>query len=817
MQVYNDLHLSCNGLVKNLVLFVSLGMILLNESEIRAGAGGGKAKGLLALREFGVRVPEFVALRIDREQPDLGLEAEVPPWFSPFQGKLLAVRSSGRLEDGGQASFAGQYESKLNVSGDWAAVRKAMTACLEANENERVKAYQEKNQLSDSEKWFGLVIQEMVSPSYAGVLFTVDPLHPFRDRCVCSMVAGLGEGLVSGKENAWNFTWLHATGPLIPPDALPAEFPPVALKTMDKEAQKLHSLFGYPIDLEWALDADYQLFWLQARPVTRLSEVHATSLNCTTFRENDWFTLGNVGEMMPGAVSPMTQELFGGAVDAGLKDFARHSGVPSSVTGGESMRYIQIFYNRLFFNLSNLYDFCKYTGLNEKANIDLSIVGRLTEAPGPVAEVGYFMRGTNFLRQVRYLNSAGGALRKLNRMVQEFQREWPEEVEELYRQLKAAQLKLDIAFGYHFATSSQSGSYYAALVRVISKNQPPDALHHGAASSLLSQLGEVESVDPLKQLHELAEKMAALCTAGVLEIGDHPEMHAESFGMWERFLAVHGHRGFREAEFSTPGWGDDPDSLLPVLHQMVKQALRNESKPVTRDNAAPAAFPGKKPPGILISLARKAVVRREQSKSACIAILNRMKQGYRKLGNLLYERGDLKYPEQVFYLLQAELAALCKQGSISTDSEFYSKLAEQRKEAVLACADLQFEEVCKGAPLPMLLPPAPAADGEIRGIPVSRGRIEARVCLVNSLEEADRLQPGQIMVTRITDIAWTPWFSIASGIVTEIGSPLSHGAVVAREYGLPAVVSVPGVMQRLRDGELVTLDGGSGEIIPLER
>jgi pyruvate,water dikinase len=126
-------------------------------------------------------------------------------------------------------------------------------------------------------------------------------------------------------------------------------------------------------------------------------------------------------------------------------------------------------------------------------------------------------------------------------------------------------------------------------------------------------------------------------------------------------------------------------------------------------------------------------------------------------------------------------------------------------------AALQFNEVCNGIPEPVEEEKEiEILDGQLRGIPVSSGVVKAKVRIVNNLDDAAYLQPGEIMVASFTDIGWTPYFSIVSGLITEIGSPLSHGAVVAREYGIPAVVGAKGAKQFLKNGIVVKLDGDRG-------
>jgi len=213
---------------------------------------------------------------------------------------------------------------------------------------------------------------------------------------------------------------------------------------------------------------------------------------------------------------------------------------------------------------------------------------------------------------------------------------------------------------------------------------------------------------------------------------------------------------------------------------------------------------------ILLPTARKAVARREISKALAIRMVNEMRKGYRVLAEKMTASGIslLDDPDQIYFLTHDEIGKLIK----TKDRSILLK-ANQRRELLPESDKLQFQEVCFGIPEPMKVRLYPEIrEGQLRGTPVSCGKIKARVRIIHTLEEADQLENGEIMVASFTDIGWTPYFSIISGLITEIGSPLSHGAVVAREYGIPAIVGVKEATSLLSTGELVFLDGDRGVV-----
>ena len=193
---------------------------------------------------------------------------------------------------------------------------------------------------------------------------------------------------------------------------------------------------------------------------------------------------------------------------------------------------------------------------------------------------------------------------------------------------------------------------------------------------------------------------------------------------------------------------------------------------------------------------------REACKSHLIRVQDQLKQGYRALGARLEAAGLLPDADLVYFYTHDELAGVVTGGVDHA-------LALARRAQLQDLWDLSFPVISVGPPYPE--GPEDVAEGDLPGIPVSRGVAEGRVVVAHQLEDAQRLRAGDILVARTTDVGWSPWFAVAGGIVTEIGSPLSHGAVVAREYGIPAVVGAAGATA-LKDGVCVRVDGSRGTV-----
>ena len=196
------------------------------------------------------------------------------------------------------------------------------------------------------------------------------------------------------------------------------------------------------------------------------------------------------------------------------------------------------------------------------------------------------------------------------------------------------------------------------------------------------------------------------------------------------------------------------------------------------------------------------------TKAASMKMINETRKAYRKLAETLVSQGLLDDTDQVWFLTREEIKQL-----VADRSPEWKVKASKRRILLPENAKLRFPLMNVGIPEPLEEDEVIEVSGNIlKGIPVSSGTVKARARIVNTLEEASALEKGEIMVVSFTDIGWTPYFSLISGLVTEIGSPLSHGAVVAREYGIPAVVSVKGARNFIKTGDIVLLDGARGTV-----
>ena len=760
---------------------------------------GGKAEGLARLIRLGLAVPPGVVIVGAQTDDDLSalLVAEVDP------DCMYAVRSSAIGEDGDTHSFAGQFHTELNCKG-LPAILAGIATCLESARSARVKAYAGEL-ASHHEVAMAVIVQQMVDAQRAGVLFTADPVTSRRDQWVLEVVNGLGESLVSG-QSAGERSVYDRRGRRILGPGISVE------SGLLEGARRLMADVGGPVDIEFAVDQQGTLWFLQGRPVTALDAVHPNELDNVDDHPGAVYTTANVSEMMPGPVTPLTYSVFGRAVDRGMQDYMTRIGVqPRPV---DEPRYIYSSYQHFFIRLDALYGSAQACMGASKRDVDLAVVGR----PVPEASVGkprpWYVRLYNLMRLLRYLGQAQNRLKALQAMAENFVLDDDGSVDGLYAALDKAQATLVAAYEHHYAASVFSGTWLGVLSGAIAgRGQVPTAENLALVAALLSDIDDVESADAVCALQRLGRTLSnhpAARAFSAMPVDDALRwLRTEAEPEVERFIQRHGHRCVREAELRTRPWRDDADAWVPMLQAVVVAPAAEPSVSAADASSllAPLSASARRTVQWVRPRARHGVAMRELSKSNLIRFQDHLKRGYRVLGARMTAQGILPEADLIYFYTHRELAAVI-------DGDLQHAQAERRRAQLDDLWTLRFPVISIGAPVPVPETPL-VAEGDLVGTPVSRGVVEGRVVVAHTVEEASRLEVGDILVARTTDVGWSPWFAVAGGVVTEIGSPLSHGAVVAREYGIPAVVGVAGATQ-LDAGAMIRVDGGAGTVTVLD-
>lgn len=774
------------------------------------GQGGGKAKGLAFLKKHGMNIPGTWVVTENCSSGELQkFVADLP------DDRAYAVRSSASGEDGDELSFAGQFDSFLHLKGE-KDILNAVDECFNSEKSHTVSSYKEAMHSANGST-MNVIIQEMVYAEYSGVLFTTDPVNNRHDKISMSVVQGVGEGLMAGAESGESISFFKSKKDDYQCKLLKKEL----FEKLIDGALEIEKMYGKPADLEWAVDNKGELFWLQLRPITGLIEAHFNELDDMPIYEKPLYTRGNIGEMMPGPVTPLTLSTFARSIDFGLQEFYFKIGAIPKIY--DEPIFIHSYYNHLFFDVNSLYRFIPRVLLSKKENIDYSVVS--VEVPGVTLpkKAGFAIRLINFIKMLKYLSGGENAEAKLRKIYKEFKIDCSNDIKECYNQICNNLPMLNRAWSLHYVSSSQSGSKYSMILNIYSKNKAPQREHLEKVAKYFTDIPDIESAQVLKAMDEMAVMMVGRSDVEknflntdidrallYLESGTSEELKRA----WREFIERHGHRGVREGELFETEWAKDSTSIIEGIRAKVR--MHKENGDVMLDEKRVAnieitdeglTYIQRRVLNKMIPNARKAVARREQTKAQAIGVQYRFKQAYRHLATLLVKAGMLDDEEQIFFLKHDEIGEM-----INLDStDRWRKLCSQRRELYAEMKRLAFPVLSFGLPVPEESI-VESVNGNMAGIPVSHGLVEAKARVITSPEQAASLKPGEIMVVQFTDIGWSPFYSVAGGLVTEIGSPLSHGAVVAREYGLPTVVGVKGAMDRIKDGQKIRLDAVVGSI-----
>lgn len=798
---------------------------------------GGKAQGLARLIRMGLPVPDgFV---IVNAVPG-ALPSELASWYRALGSGPVAVRSSAIGEDSAEASFAGQYDTILSVVGE-AALEEAVERCLSSLDAARADAYQQQIAApgSDGHADPGLthrmcvVVQRMVDARAAGVLFTADPVTARRAHVVIDAVRGLGEALVSGHASPDHYQMARDGRTLSSRRSEPASGPEVVTeaerRALVTAALAAEASLGIELDLEWAIDAAGAIHWLQARPITQLG-ADPNELDTPRPAEDHVYTRCNVGEMFPGVCTPLSFSFTARSIDVGMQRMQRAVGAVREIA--PECRFIAMFHGHLFLDLTTMAETPHALGSGPE-QLALSICGRpldeVTIEPLPPLPLG--RRLANGARYVRYLLGQRRARRELQRLredlaaidVREEQAAPRPSARVQWEAIDARFSAIYDAMDYHLISSAGSGVLSTTILSVVARGAPPTDVHHALAASLLAGAEGVESADIVAGAERVQHAIAAHPDADVQFV----EASTEAARRWlegpgagdagtayRTYLARHGHRAVKELELRQPEWREDPTPLLKSLQAGTRQLRRGDAvSRETGEGTSPAA-------GFVVRalarLAHQAARSREETKSGLVDVTTAFKRAYRRLADALVSEQMLPDRDAIYFLTHAELGTLSRSPRVA-DAEVelpaLARRAVARREMLPQQEELQFLDVFVGEAVPVREEVHSESEhGVVTGAPVSRGRVQGRARVVLSLEDAEALEPGEILIARVTDVGWTPYFSLIAGLVTDVGSAVSHGAVVAREYRLPAVVNTRFATKVFGTGDLVELDGEQGVV-----
>ena len=771
----------------------------------------------------GIAIPDDLAAAITGSAARLGEQA------------AYAVRSSSTAEDLPTASFAGQQDTYLNVVGS-SAILRHVSRCWVSLFTERAVTYRLRNGFDHRRVSMGVVVQQMVFPHSAGILFTTDPVTSNRRVVVVEAGFGLGESLVSGRVNPDVYT--VRDGEMIGKQIATKQFAVYALPSggtqehaIDPERQEQPALrdvqvvrlaqlgrmieahFGHPQDIEWCLDDDgFQI--IQSRPITTLFPIPDVG-----DQENHVFISVGHGQMMTDAMKPL-----------GISFWQLTTPRPMYVAGG-----------RLFVDVAaDLGSPARRTGLIDVIGKSDPLIG---DALQSILERGDF---------VPSFPDEGGAMTPIR--AQAPIESDPAIVDELIErnQKSIAALKRNIKTESGPALFDLILADIQELKRILFDPRSHQVFMSAIEATgwlneqLQKWLGEKNGADTLTQSvpHNVTSEMGLALLDVADAIRPHPEVVAflqqvkddgflddmtklaggqEARDVIRAFLDEYGTRCIGEIDITRPRWSERPTTIVPLIlgniknfspgagerrfEQRRQEAWTKEQELLERLRALPDGEHKAKVAKQMIDRVRTFIGYREYPKYGMVSRYFIYKQALLEEAELLVQAQVLHEAEDIFYLTFQELHDVVRTNHMD------DQLISQRKDAFGSYQALtpprvltSDGEVVAGAYRRDDVP----ADALV-GLPVSAGIIEGRARVILDMAEAD-LEPGDILVTAYTDPSWTPLFVAIAGLVTEVGGLMTHGAVIAREYGLPAVVGVEQATELIRDGQRLRVHGTEGYV-----
>ena len=758
--------------------------------------------------------------------------------------KPLAIRSSATAEDSSQASFAGIHESYLNVKGP-DQILSAVKKCYASLWTSRAVAYRRKMHIKDDEVWQAVVIVEMVDAEAAGVGFSCDPRTGREDIVMINANFGLGESLVSGAVEPDEYLldyWLDITKKKIgrkEGKTMAREdggtdfirFPSSVSRQVlsDEQIRKLGLLIkrvmdalgggDHHQDVEWVFDG-HDFILVQARPVTALPRYTFAEIK----NQPAIWSNGNFKDAMPMVQSTLNWSLLIQIPQVGLESCGFKS--PPGLKGVKQLG------GRLYWNLAQQ-QWAFFDALG-------SMPGQINEALGghqpeiqisedkPYHGIKGFKRIWRILKYVRLNHkisrNAPAHFDKVDKFSYNLvNKGWADHSDnDLNNNIKAIQNMLYEFSSVFFACAMSAD--INPLTKTLKKYFSFRA--NVLANALMTGQGNITSAQHGYRLLEIAaiarEDAAARDYFG--RSGFNPytwekELPEESpFKQALRdFLAQYGHRGIYEMDIFNPRWREDPSYILHVIKSTLETANPEKIKERQRARTSKAwreveqVIPASRHGKIKRQLeqAVKGMELREMAKSELVKLYGLMRIVSLEVGRRLQKRGIIAAKADVFHCSWPELHAILTGDWNGRGLEVLVMERKQwrKKMEELSPPDYFIDDA------PQFIEPVSKVSGQaLKGLGVSAGRASGTARLVYHPHQGEKLKAGDVLVAPTTDPGWTPLFLRASALVVESGGAGSHGAIVAREYGIPAVLNIPGVMQLIQDGQNVLVDGDGGKV-----
>jgi phosphoenolpyruvate synthase/pyruvate phosphate dikinase len=749
----------------------------------------------------GIVIPDDVAAAITRALAGLGEHA------------AYAVRSSATAEDSPTASFAGQHDSFLNITGPTAIIEHVGRAWASLF-TERAVTYRMRNGFDHRKVNMAVVVQQMVVPHASGILFTADPVTSNRKVTSVEATFGLGEALVSGLVNADRY---QVRDDEILAKEVADEQPALTdeqVVALARLGRRIEAHFGRPQDIEWCLVGDgFDI--VQSRPITTLFPIPAAG-----DQENHVYISVGHQQMMTDPMKPLGLSLWQLTAlprmyEAGGRLFVDViGGLASPATRGRilALGKSDPLIGDALQTIVERGDFVP--SLPDEGP---GVATPPRDAPAPietdpviVTELIESSQASNAALQRTIRSKSGPAL--LDFILADIQ-----ELKRILFDPRSAQVFMGAMAASEWLNEK--------LQEWLGEKNAADTLTRSVPHNVTSEMGPA-LMDVADVIRPHPEVMAFLQDAedeGFLDELAKCAGGPEARAAIEAFLDKYGMRCVGEIDITRPRWSERPTTLVPMILNNIKnfepgegerrfeqgrqEALEKEQELLERLRALPDGGQKAAETKEMIDRVRTFIGYREYPKYFIVGRYLVYKQALMEEAERLVQARVVREQEDIFYLTFSELQEVTRTNAVDDELISRRKAAFRSYHALTPPRVMTSEgEVIAGD---YRRDDAPA--GALMGLPVSSGTVEGRARVVLDVAKAE-FEPGDILVTAFTDPSWTPVFVAVQGLVTEVGGLMTHGAVIAREYGLPAVVGVENATRLIEDGQRIRVNGTDGYV-----
>ena len=752
---------------------------------------GEKIKNLHYLFKKGFSIPPTHAISWDLQRAFYQNDRQFPDSFRKElelvldSRKTYAIRSSGNVEDAQSQSYAGQFLSVLEVRG-LDNVLDAIRAVWDSSHLDAPRTYQSHQRVEQVEIKMGVVLQEMIPARFSGVAFSCNPITGM-DEIVIEAVEGSGVTLL--QDGITPFRWIWKWGKwLQQPEK--SDLPQQSIQEIALSVREISSSCGYPVDVEWVFDGQ-RVIWLQMRAITTLKSI-------------DIYANHIPKEVFPGLIKPLVWTVIVPLVNgAWVKLLTELIGENQL----DPLRLAKSFYGYAYFNMGLLGTVFQKIGL--AANALERLMGFEAEGDNGPSFRPSIKAIRHIPRVIKFSIEKARFDRKFESFFTQAEKEYAELETQDLKDLTNSDLVAHIS---KLNLLNQQTVYFNIVTPLLMR------FYHFFAKRKLARTGinyeginwlegwnERADYDPVFHLRDLGAIYNSLDTfERQAALTPNPAENSKKLGTFkkqqEAFLKRFGHMSDSGTDFSFPLWEETPGVVLNLIAGLSNSPSSEKSERLSKSASHLASRE------YFVKRAIRYSRYREQISFLFTRGVSMFRSAYVRIGENFCEHGLLGNAEDIFFLEHEEILSAIRQGEAASSLQ---NLTQKRKNDYVRYQSITLPPVIYGDHLPTIVDKTSAS---LTGIPTSRGLYRGVVRVVKGIGDFPKVTAGCVLVIPYSDVSWTPLFAIAGALIAESGGMLSHSSIIAREYGIPAIVSVPHATQLL-DGIEVTVDGYTGNII----